>query len=118
MAVTQKIDIKIDLKGLEKKLSPTSLKRAQYNVATQAEIDLRKHVPRKHGDLRAHVSITSDGVIAWNALYARAQFYGTNGKAIFRNYTTPGTGKRWDLQKKNYIDRWKRVYTRGLGIDK
>ena len=49
------------------------------------------------GQLREWVSITPNE-IEWLAPYARYQYYGVreDGTHVVMNYTTPGTGPKWD----------------------
>nr|DAQ67668.1 MAG TPA: Minor capsid protein [Caudoviricetes sp.] len=69
---------------------------------------MEKYVPMLHTDastnLRSMSFVNSDGTsINYNAVYARAQFYGFVGRAPghrVHNYTTPGTSRRWDLRLK------------------
>lgn len=70
-------------------------------MANQALIEMQPYVPLRNNSLRDSGTVSSDGKsIQWHTPYARTQFYGiVNGHRI-RNYTTPGTGKRWDLRTK------------------
>lgn len=113
--------ISIDLSGVRKKISSEANINGQRALANQATADMNPFVPMSSGggSLRVAVSITRDGSsINYHMVYAKAQFYGTNGKAIFRKYSTPGTGKRWDLKAKAlYLPAWKRAYLKGAGIN-
>lgn len=111
--------ISIDLGGVRKKISPEANINGQRALANQAMADMNQFVPMGPGggSLRIAVSAARDGSsVNYHMVYAKAQFYGTNGKAVFRKYTTPGTGKRWDLRAKGmYLPAWKRAYLRGAG---
>ena len=114
-----KVDVKVDLAKLNKKLSPAQFQKGKEIMANQALLDMNKLVPMDRKTLRASGHVTSRGDIEYSTIYARAQFYGTNGKRVFRKYSTPGTGKRWDLKAKVlYSDKWGRVLLRGLKVEK
>lgn len=91
-----KIKTKVDLSPLENSIRRNTVK-AKGVLKAQVANDMNRYVPMLSGDLRGSQSLVKDG-ITWNTVYARAQFYGTNGIVSFRNYTTAGTGKRWDLK--------------------
>ena len=39
------------------------------------------------------------------------------GVFVFKKYTTPGTGKRWDLKASAlYLDDWKKTGLRAMGV--
>lgn len=99
---------KADLKG--------KMKRGQYALANQALQDMNRYVPKKSVDLRNTGTIGMDGkTILWNTVYAKAQFYGTNGKAVFHNYTTPGTGSRWDNKAQSiHSSQWSNIVGRAM----
>lgn len=103
----------IDLRGVQRKFNSSSIRRGQYALANQALADMNKFVPAKDYDLRNQTSVSLDGTqITYNAPYAAYQFYNQ-----FNNYTTPGTGPRWDLKAKSlYINNWIEAFTRGAGI--
>lgn len=113
-----KVKVKIDLSGIKRKVGPLSLQRAQMAMANQMLLDMSPFVPHRFGDLEASGHVIQNGErLEWSPIYARAQFYGTNGKAVFKNYTTSGTGKRWDEKASRlYIDRWEQVYLKGMGL--
>lgn len=107
-----------DLKGIRYKLSPENLQNGRYAMAEQMLADMDPHVPKDMGDMRTQAFVAADGsAVLYYALYAKAQFYGTNGKVVFRNYTTPGTGKRWDLVGQGlYLHQWLRVFKKGMKL--
>mgnify|MGYP000912400283 FL=1 len=112
------VSINVNLDGVYKKLGPDAVRKGQHAMANQMLSDMNQFVPKLSNTLRTtgHVSGGGDSII-WNTKYAKAQFYGTNGRAVFKNYSAPGTGPRWDLKGKGmYMDAWKRAYLRGAGI--
>lgn len=108
-----KVDTTIDLTKMKQKLSPQNLKRGQYALANQMLADMNQFVPARDYFLRNSATINIDGgAINYNVPYARKQFYLQHS-----NYTTPGTGPRWDLRAKSkYMASWKRVYIKGVGL--
>lgn len=91
-----KIKSKVDLSPLERSINRNTIK-AKRTLKKQVAYDMNRYVPMLSGDLRGSQALIKDG-ITWSGVYAKAQFYGTNGIVSFRNYTTAGTGKRWDLK--------------------
>jgi len=110
--------VKVELEGIRSKLSPQAMLSGRRALANQMLADMHRFVPKKDNNLRMAVSIAPDGSeIIYSMPYAKAQYYGTNGKAVFRKYTTPGTGPRWDLQAKGlYMSSWERAYLKGAGL--
>lgn len=110
--------IKVDLKGVMDKLSDGNMKKGRYAMANQAWSDMNNYVPMKRGDLRSSSSVNPSGEqITYNMKYAKAQFYGSNGRATFRKYTVPGTGKRWDLKAKGlHMEKWRKAFVKGAGL--
>lgn len=107
------IRVKVNLDGLKRKFSEENFVRARKAMANQALLEMNPYVPssskgnRENGvTLRGETVIADDGSsVLYNVPYARAQFYGfiTNqygGPFRIRNYTTPGTSRRWDLRMK------------------
>lgn len=91
-----KIKTDVDLSPLENSIKRNTVK-AKRILKTQVAYDMNQYVPMLSGDLRGSQALVRDG-ITWSGVYAKAQFYGTNGIVNFRNYTTASTGKRWDLK--------------------
>lgn len=109
------VKVHADLSKVYRKLSPQHLEKAKYITANQMLLDMNKLVPARSKNLRASGSVTSGGDIQYTQVYARAQFYGTNGHQVFRKYTTPGTGKRWDLKAKVlYAPKWGKVFAKAV----
>lgn len=112
------ISIKVDLQGVKDKFSESAFARGKYEVASQILLDAEEYIPLRGGSLRASGYIEGQGTaVVYNTVYARAQFYGTNGIVTFRNYTTPGTGKRWDEKVTEYhSDKWAQAFLKGAKI--
>lgn len=112
------IKIKVDLGGATKKLSKANQDSGRNAMSNQALADMIPFVPYKEGSLVATGRVLYNGhIIRFSGKYAKAQFYGTNGIVVFRKYSKPGTGKRWDLKASSlYLDDWKRAYTKGAGL--
>ncbi len=110
------VKVTVELDGVKRKLSQENFKRGQYALANQAMSDMNQFVPRKEGVLRTTAHVV-DGSIVYQTPYAKSQFYGSNGKATFSKYSTPGTGKRWDLKAKSmFMDSWKKAFKGGTGL--
>lgn len=111
--------VKIKLDGVHKKISRQSFNRGRHALANQALSDMTIYVPKKEYILQSTGHLESDDEkITWTQPYAKAQFYGSNGKATFRKYSTPGTGKRWDLKAKSiHLKDWKKAFLKGSGIN-
>lgn len=106
--------IHLDVGSVEQLLSHTNKQKAKLALTSQIGKDMEKYVPLRKGPLRANLTITPDR-LSYGEVYARAQFYGTNGIVSFHNYTTPGTGPRWDRKaSKDYMDSWVDTFKRGL----
>ena len=111
-----RIDISLD--RVYDRLSNKNVLRAKLALANQALADMNPFVPMKEGILRTATSVDLDGGgINYHMPYAGPQFYGfINGARIY-NYTTPGTGSRWDLRAKaKYMSDWERAFVKGMGF--
>lgn len=108
------IKVKVDLSGVTKKLSPANFKRGQFTLANQVMADSNKFVPRREGDLRNSAHVDSGGQsVVWNSPYAKRQYYGVG----IHNYTTPGTGPRWDMKAKGiYLNSWVDAFKKGAKL--
>ena len=106
--------IKVDFANIYKTTSPEGRLKGQRAMANQMWADMNQYVPMDTGDLRSVSSIALDGSkVIYNQKYAAPQFYGNN----MRKYTTPGTGKRWDLKAKGlHLPAWKKAYIKGAGL--
>lgn len=113
-----KVKVDVNFKSIQKKIAPANRTKARVILSNQMLIDMTPFVPMNDGDLRASGHVTGNGeTLEWSELYARAQFFGSNGIVTFRNYHTPGTGARWDEKASaGSMEKWKRVYLRGLAL--
>lgn len=114
------VTVNIDLKGVEKKVSPQAFARGQLALASQMKDDMERFVPKLDGHLRASAFLEKDGV-TYDKPYARAQFYGSGytkkASFTFSQYHTPGTGKRWDLRASAiYMSDWEKKALEGMGV--
>lgn len=84
-------------------------KAVRAALLNQMQHDMSPFVPWLHGYLCNH-SFVHDSQIIYVAPYAKAQFYGiVNGYPV-KHYTTPGTGRRWDLvATAKYKEDWQKV---------
>ena len=110
-----RVSVSVNTKDLDKKLSKANLNNANRIVAGQMLMDMTPFVPmsnaKSRGTLRgsAHLIGTT---LSWNTPYARRRFYEENV-----NFTTPGTGARWDNRAKAVnMDSWLRVLKKGIGL--
>lgn len=111
------LTIKIDKQRLNQKISVANIKKAKFALTHQAMADMDQYVPKKAGHLR--MSGTSNGDrITYQMPYAAYQFRGISSKGKkFTNYTTTGTGSRWDKRAKaNHIDSWRKAFIDGGGL--
>lgn len=104
------VNITIQLDVAQRKMSPQAQRRGQYALANQALADMNRFVPMKEGILRQTATIAIDGsAVYYNTPYAEELFYMPKF-----NYTTPGTGPRWDNKAKGILmNDWKRAYVKG-----
>ncbi|MBL6440001.1 capsid protein [Streptococcus suis] len=112
------VKVTVNLDGVEKKVSPQAIQRGRIAAGRQALLIMDSSVPLRAGGgaLRASGRVEANGNVSYNTVYARAQFYGTNGIVVFRRYTTPATGSRWDKPLKANIEKLKKVAVKGMGI--
>ena len=111
------VNVQVNLKGPKKKLSTGNIKAGRYAVANQVLADSNNYVPALDHHLRPSGIAQPDGkAVTWNTPYAKAQFYGKVGKGGYpvKNYTTPGTGPRWDKKAKGiHMKDWERAFVKG-----
>ena len=102
--------ISIDLGGAKRKMSPQAQLRGQRVLANQAMADMNQFVPMDEGILRQTATIDIDGTaINYNMPYAAEMFYMPK-----YNYTTPGTGPRWDMKAKRiFMSDWIKAFAKG-----
>ena len=124
--------VKIDLKGVEKKVSPENFAKGQLAIANQAMLDMGPFVPKRKGELRSSGHVRQ-GSIIYETPYARLRYYGKKRKGFFSEKQRkfffankekllsqkpkPGTGPRWDkkaaaLHSKN----WAEVGLKAMGL--
>jgi len=112
----------VDLKGVKRKFGRQSMTMGRLALANQSLADMNKFVPLQSSMLRQTGNVVNDGrALEWRTPYARAQFYGSRPlrrgmpvSVFMEQYTTPGTGKRWDLKARSkYGTMWARVFKRG-----
>ena len=103
--------VEINLDRVMTRLSDQALQRGRYALASQALADMNQYVPKRESNLRTAVSIGLDGAeIIYNMPYAKAQFYAPGGW----DYTTPGTGPRWDEKAKGiHMESWRKAFIKG-----
>lgn len=107
--------IEIDLDGVFDKLSDGNIRRGQYNMAQRMHVTMNESfVPIRDGNLRALSNVSPDGKsINWNSVYARRHYYAPGGW----NYTTPGTGPRWDEKAKGvFMSDWIEAFKKGADL--
>lgn len=115
-------NVKVDLRGAQKKLSSQNLTRGKVAMANQALMDMDRFVPKRDENLAASGHVVDSGnAVEYNTPYARAQFYGKSFRVgtsfTFKSYTTPGTGPRWDLKATGlYGKEWPKVFKKGAGL--
>lgn len=124
--------VKIDLKGVEKKVSPENFAKGQLAIANQAMLDMEPFVPKRKGILRASGHVRQDAVI-YVAPYARLLYYGKKRKGFFSEKQrkfffankdkllsqkpTPGTGPRWDKKAAAlHSKKWGDVGLKAMGL--
>lgn len=106
------VKVSINLTVARQKLSPQSIQTGQRGLANQAAADMNPFIPMDEGILRMAMSINTDGsAINYHMPYAANLFY------MYKyNYTTPGTGPRWDLKAKGlFMPVWINAFTKGAG---
>nr|WP_289038280.1 minor capsid protein [uncultured Allobacillus sp.] len=106
------MQIDVDLSGAKSKLSDTAIRRGKQSLANQALADMNQFVPMDEGILRQTATIAIDGsAVYYGTPYARRLFY-----MPMYNYTTPGTGPRWDMKAKRiFMSDWLDAFQKGAG---
>lgn len=105
--------IKVDIAGVRAKVSEQAFENGRFALGNQMISDMDSFVPRKDGTLRQSVHLSSDAKeIIYQTPYAARQFY-----VQAYNYSTPGTGSRWDLKASSmFMSEWVKVFEKGMGI--
>lgn len=104
--------VSINIGGARSKMSAARVTSGRRAMANQAMGDMNPFVPMAEGILRQTATIDLDGSgVNYNTPYARKFFY-----MMMYNYTTPGTGPRWDNKAKAiFISDWERAFMKGAG---
>lgn len=115
-----KVSVKVDLKGIEKKVSSAALAKGKLAIANQMKKDMRPFVPFRDGELSGSAQAIKDGV-KYSVPYARAQFYGGsyNKKRSWHwsKGKQSGTGPRWDKKATAlHVKEWGKVGLRAMGV--
>lgn len=114
------IDVHIDISGAKNKLNNAAVIRGRAALSDVVLQTSDAYVPADSYALRStgHVNHNhSETSVSWRTPYARAQYRGTNGIAVFRHYTTPGTGTRWvEKASRNHRPEWERSVLKGMGF--
>ena len=76
------VSIKIDLNGVEKKVSPENFAKGKLAIANQAMLDMEQFVPKRKGELRSSGHVRQDSII-YATPYARIVYYGRKRKGFF-----------------------------------
>ena len=86
-----------NIKDIEKRIGVNPSGEIQKFTTNTLYKFMDDFVPMRNGDLRKNVSIDDDS-ITYESNYAEYQYYGEREDKTHKveNYTTPGTGKRWD----------------------
>lgn len=105
--------IKVEISGVRAKVSEQALDRGRYALGNQMMADMDPFVPRKDGTLRQSAHLSSDAKeIIYQTPYAARQFY-----VQAYNYSTPGTGSRWDLKASSmFMSEWIKAFEKGMGL--
>ncbi|NQG19359.1 capsid protein [Streptococcus suis] len=126
------VSVKIDLKGLEKKVSPQAFARGRLALVSQMKMDMERFVPKRKGELRSSAYTTNDSVV-YQTPYARLRYHGKVRKGFFSDRQrrfffankerllaqkpAPGTGSYWDRKASAiYMKRWEEACLKGMGI--
>ncbi|EME7185791.1 capsid protein [Enterococcus faecium] len=112
------LHIKVEKNGINRKLSVMNIQKATFFMTNQMHMDMNLYAPKRQGHLHSD-SYARENHIVYTVPYAKAQFRGLivtkSGKiARIKNYTTPGTGRRWDLRAKSkHINAWRKAFVEG-----
>lgn len=110
------VTITVNLDGIQRRFSKQRGIVVQDMLGEQVASDMRQFVPMRRGggNLRLGRYYKGSKSVIYRTPYAMAQFRGTNGRQVYRKYTTPGTGKRWDLKAKSrYGKQWRSLVAKG-----
>lgn len=104
------IRVNMELDGVYRKFGKDNIIRGRRMMANQMLSDMHQYVPRKEGILRMNATIAIDGSsINYHQPYASRQYHNQ-----FQNYTTAGTGPKWDeVAKARHGRTWERQFMKG-----
>jgi len=104
------VQVTINLTVARNKLSQSNVNRGRYALANQSLADMNQFVPMDENILRMTGHVNNDGSGAiWDTPYAANLFYMPK-----YNYTTPGTGPRWDIKAKRiFMSDWINAFVKG-----
>lgn len=92
----------------------------QQAAGMQALAEMEQYVPMQQGNLRDSGILSQDGkTVSYHTPYAKAQFYGFSNGGRIRNYSTPGTSRRWDLRlagNSQKMSNVKKAFVKGGGF--
>ena len=105
--------VKVEISGVRAKVSEKAFENGRFALGNQMMSDMDPFVPRKDGTLRQSVHLSSNAKeIIYQTPYAARQFY-----QQAYNYSTPGTGSRWDLKAQGmFMSAWVKAFTKGMGL--
>lgn len=124
--------VKIDLKGVEKKVSPENFAKGKLAIANQMLLDMEPYVPKRKGELRSSGHVRQDSII-YETPYARLRYYGKKRKGFFsekqrkfffankeellKYKKVQGTGPRWDKKAAAlHSKEWGDVGLKAMGL--
>lgn len=111
------ITISYDITKLERSVTYGALKQAEFNVAEQVVLDSERYVPKGETGNLVGTGRAYSGYVTWHTVYARAQYFGTNGIVEFRKYSVPGTGTKWvEKAAASNMKNWEEVALKGLNL--
>jgi len=100
-----RVNVRSNLTGVRRRANEL-VGLGQYALANQVHADSNLYAPMKSTDLRNQSNVSADNKqIIYNTPYARRLYYNQ-----FVNYTTPGTGPKWDQKAKSiHKNDWIRI---------
>jgi len=113
------VNVTVNIRGMKAKVQPQNIQRGRFAMANQILADSTPFIPKKNNDLRDSGRVSPDGMrVIWDTPYARAQYEGRSGSRVFRNYSTPNTGKHWDKRAKAlHIRDWEKAFIKGARLN-
>ncbi|MCM3620509.1 minor capsid protein [Sutcliffiella horikoshii] len=104
------VQVNINLTKVKKRISQASVNRGRMIAANQMVADMNQFVPMDENILRQTGHSNKGGTaLLWEMPYAARLFY-----MPMYNYTTPGTGPRWDIKaKRMFMSDWLKAFVEG-----